>query len=69
MHDAHLNMLHLLTSALKDDSNRAEQVEAGSIPVQEHSFAPSQSHPKFFIYYIIPNYYSVCILAPLAYAM
>jgi hypothetical protein len=56
-HDAHLNLLDLLTPALREDTNRAEQVEAGPIPVQLPTFAPpahQESHPKFFIHYIIP---------------
>ena len=58
MHDACLNLLDLLTPTLTEDTNRVEQVEAGPIPVQLPSFAspppPHESHPKFFIHYIIP---------------
>lgn len=58
MHDAHLNLLDLLTPAIREDTSRAEPVEAGPIPVQEPPFAPlpppHESHPKFSIHYIIP---------------
>jgi hypothetical protein len=68
MHDALLNLLDLLTPALTEDTNRAEQVEAGPIPVQIPSF------PTRILYEILhslhhPNYYSFCILTMLAYAM
>jgi len=46
MHDASLNSLDLLTPTLTEDTNRAEQVEAGPIPVQLPSFAsPPRTNP------------------------
>jgi hypothetical protein len=55
MQEVRLNLLDLLTPALREDTNRAEQIEAGPFPVQVPSFAsPQRSHPKFFTHYVIP---------------
>jgi len=71
MQEVRLNLLDLLTPALREDTSRAEQIEAGPFPVQVPSFAfpPPRIQSEILHSLPHPNCYSFCNITMLAYAV